>query len=72
MPWAHQSLLDPVANALGALAFLPASVGSTATIPLFVLSASWISALLTLVTLVASSFHRERHSGALPVKVMIV
>ncbi len=70
LPWVHQSIMEPVAWCLSALAALPTTSSAlAAAVPLYLLAVAWIAVLLALALVVATSYHRDRDNGALPVKV---
>ena len=67
MPWEEQTVMEPLAEALNALAGL--STNAALEMAITALSVAWCACCLALVGLCMAHFYKERHAGALPVKV---
>ena len=67
LPWIQQSTMSTVVAVLNSIA--ATNPGANLVLPLLATALVWLAMLATLAILVGTSYHRERHSMTLPVKV---
>jgi hypothetical protein len=68
-PWTQGSVAQPLATTLGLLA--AAGTSAQSELVATAISMAWVPALAALFAACCGSYYRERHSGFMPMKVLL-